>query len=162
MAKSSFVKDLEKIKKKADRLLKKTTDPIRMKRLGKLTIEQIRKRTRLQGKGVDKAMGTAKPLKKVSQKYADWRKKNKKKIHRKAARGVDSNLTLTGQMIDSLDIVRYHDGNLLIGHSNKLAEDKTKWQKIMGRTYMYISRSEFKAVMKKFDDIIRKIVAQSR
>jgi len=158
MAKSSI--ETKSVKRYLEKKLKRISSPTIMKRLGRESIKLIKKRTRLQGQGVDRPEGRASKLKKVTEKYAKRRQAIKGK-HRKAAKGRDSNLTLTGSMLDSLYIIQASRGPIFIGNNNKLDSIKTAAHHEKGRPYLYLSRKEMVEILKRYDTYVKNIISES-
>ena len=86
-------------------------------------VVQIRKRTRL-GYGV-KEGGKQNKLTKLSDSYKEYRKKNKGKLSNQTTPS-KSNLTLTGEMLDSMQ-VKVEGGTIVVSFGTKFAGQKAKW-----------------------------------
>jgi len=149
--------DIKKVDKNLKKTLFKITNAKQMKKLGMLTIGLIHDRTRNQGKGVTKPEGNRRKLKKVTQKYSEWRSKQPD-LHPKAAKGTDSNLTFTGDMLDNMIVEKATKNGFKIGHSTEEDADKTVHQHAAGRKYLFLGKVEVKQLRDKYDEIVRGIV----
>lgn len=98
------------------------------------------------------------PLKKLSTNYIKARKKmNGLSSDAKPAK---SNLTLTGEMLSSIEGKR--SGSLFIfSFSNSFANDKAKWAKEGGRPFFGLSESDKKGLTVKISSIFRQILRDS-
>lgn len=150
-------KDLNKFKKDAEKTLFKITNATQMKKLGQITIGIIKKRTRNTGRGVHKPEGNRVKLKKVTPKYAEWRKKQKDK-HPRAARGLKSNLTLTGAMLDKMAITKANKKKLVIGHKDKLNQRKSAAQHEQGRAFLFLGKVEVRELLVSYNKKIGKFI----
>ncbi len=108
--------DMRKFQAAMDRVLKDVSSPAAMREIGNEAADRIRKRTRL-GKGVAAPGADPIPLKPLSDSYKDARKKqrgNKGKLSSFTSAG-KSNLTFTGQMLDSLRVLTQSASSVVIG-----------------------------------------------
>ena len=152
----SAKEDLRKFKKSTEKALFKITSVAQMKKLGSLTIKIIQKRTRGAGLGVQGPEGNRTKLKQVTPAYAAWRRKNKNK-HRRAARGLKSNLTLTGAMLDKLAVTKSTRKKLVIGHKDKLNKAKSAAQHDQGRKYLFLGKVEVRELLVAYNKAVGKI-----
>lgn len=113
-----------------------------MRKLGGFVISTIRERTRGRNQGVSTPGGNAAKLRKVSDKYAKWRIKQKR--HPEAATGRASNLTFSGKMLDSMIIKKATVNQLLIGFRTQKEQDKSVYQEEQGRRFLVLSGKEIK------------------
>ena len=117
----------------------------------RFTIDIVVKRTRL-GYGVSKQFGQKEKLKKLSKKYIQ---------KRETFRGLDSltrprtsNLTLTGQMLKSMDVIRAPGGGVAIGPTGNRTDSKSNnaqiagYQEKQGRTFNRVSYLEFNQILR--------------
>lgn len=116
--------------------------------LARLAIKQIAKRTRA-GFGVAEARGNAKRLKKLSSAYIEYRKRSSKLNTALTSPG-KSNLTFTGQLIDSL-VVREVDvekQKVFINANRRRRKGGTTNEEVaefvaqQGRAFLNLSRNE--------------------
>jgi len=124
-----------------------------MRALGGFSIKTIQKRTRGEGKGVSRAGGISRKLKRVTPDYAEQRRRKKGK-HPAAATGTTSNLTLFGPLINTLVIKRATKTDLRIGFLNLKEEKKAEGQERQGRTFMVLSGKEIKDAKKFLSDLV--------
>jgi hypothetical protein len=151
--------------------------PEQMKAIGAFMIQKIAVRTRL-GYGVKDNLAEKSKLKKLSPKYIEFRKslkvskKSKRKTKKKkdislheSATPARSNLTLTGDMIDSLRIKDIKKGAIRVGPTGFDSQgvsnsSKAFWQEKMGRVFLRLSRQEVKDVrifwIRQFSDLLKK------
>lgn len=136
---------------------RKTLGPV-----ARFAIDLIVKRTRL-GYGVDKNFGIKSRLKSLSQRYKEFRKKYPK-LASSTSPG-KSNLTLTGQMLNSVKILKEQDGKIVIGPSGRRNDglsnlEVANFQENQGRTFNRISELEYRQVIrfyrKSFGDLLKK------
>jgi hypothetical protein len=154
--------------KKTAKLIEKTIkDGIDKKLLEPIAEEAIKiivRRTRL-GYGVSKHFGTKAKLKALSSKYVDIRSRFKN-LDRSTTRPKKSNLTLTGQMLNSMAITKSKDGQIIIGptgnrnDTDATNEDIARWNSERGRKFNRISQLEFNQLLrfyrKTFGDLLKK------
>ena len=110
--------DLSKFKKQMERVLDDVASPASMREIGTDAAERIRKRTRL-GKGVEVDGGDASPLKALSDQYKKSRKNSRGskglgKLSQFTTPG-KSNLTFTGQLLDSIRVISQGAASVVIG-----------------------------------------------
>lgn len=134
--------DRKALDRRFQKLIKNMKDTNSLRRLGFLTIETIRDRTRNDGKGVARPGGNRVRLKPVSAAWAERRKKFNR--HPKAASGSKSNLTFKGTMLDSMVIRKASGSKLIIGFKNSKESDKAEGNEAMGRPFMYLGRAEIR------------------
>lgn len=126
-------------------------------------IKIIVRRTRL-GYGVKKAFGERERLKKLSPKYIVQRSRSRRLSSTTSAR--KSNLTFTGQMLESVQVIKSQDGKIVIGPRGYRSDGKqnqkiAQYQVDQGRTFMNISRLEFQQILRfyrlRFTDLRKKL-----
>ena len=130
-----------------------------MKDLGKEMADRIRVRTRT-GKGVDSMGADAKPLKRLKDSYRKVRK-NSPDLNRSLTSNVKSNLTFTGQLLDSIQGDAINERQFIITLKENRNDgiknaDLTRWQEEKGRKFFYFSRAEIKAIYNKINQFLRK------
>ncbi len=149
----------DKIKKTVAQAVKRTE----LTTVARFTIDLIVKRTRL-GYGVDKQFGVKSRLKPLSRNYVKYRERYPGLSPTTTPKR--SNLSLTGQMLNSMDIIRASDGKITFGPTGsrtgsfltnlKVAE----YQENQGRVFNRISALEFNQVLrfyrKQFGDLLKK------
>jgi hypothetical protein len=141
--------------KEVKKLLKKVTNKKAMIEYGKLAIGAIVHRTRNKGQGLKKSGGTPSKLKQVTVKYADQRRRMKDK-HPSAATGRKSNLTLTGEMLDSLVVIDSKNKEVELGWFDEKQEAKAAGNESRGREFLNLSTKEIKLISKKLDENLSK------
>lgn len=125
--------------------------------LGKDVVEIIKKRTRL-GYGCSEE-GNKERLEPLSPSYVKTRKDWKKTGHLSSATSpAKSNLTLTGEMIDSLESSANNEGELFIELSDDFSRRKAIWNSEMGRPFMGLTKQEEKRVTDLIKDKVAKLV----
>lgn len=119
-------------------------------------VEQIKIRTRL-GNGLDKNEGEPSKLKPLSKDYVKYRKsKNDLSEFTKPSK---SNLTLTGEMLDSLE-AKVTEDKITISFSNQFSKYKARWNEESGRSFLAISRVQIErlknSLEKKITELLKK------
>lgn len=164
--------------KAMEQVLKDLTKAINMRSLGREAAEMIRLRTRL-GYGVASDAKPRRKLKPLSSSYKAQRKgevafftKNKKVIPYEPDRAprlsretspTKSNLTFTGQMLDSIDVITAKQGEVLVGPSGERDDGKSN-QEIAGyvaeagRPFNHLSDIETKRMTELISDKINELV----
>lgn len=122
-----------------------------MKSLGLEAIDIVVARTR-KGFGVKRTGGNRKKLKKLPPRYIEFRKRNRRKLSR-FARPTKSNLTFTGQMLESVKIIKSTDGRFEIGPSGRRNDGKRnadvgRWVTQQGRPFMNLGRAEISSLQR--------------
>lgn len=153
------------LKKFFDKLTKQTKDA-RSKSVYKFLADElikiIVKRTRL-GYGVDNTLGTRSKLKALSPRYIKARK-DYLDID-STTRPSKSNLTLTGQMLRSMAIIKQDSSSVTIGPTGKRTDGNTnqeiaEFNRKRGRIFNNISINEFNQIRriyrKTFGDLLKK------
>lgn len=126
--------------------LAKSNSPQHMRMVGEFLVEKIKIRTRL-GYGVETIGGQKSRIKALSPKYVEYRK-TFKGLSREAKPSF-SNLTLTGSMIDNLEVTNVGSNSITIeptGSDNRGVSNKNKaaYQQKQGRNFLSLSRQEIK------------------
>jgi hypothetical protein len=123
----------------------------------------IKTRTR-RGYGVASDGGPAQRLKKLSPEYVDHRKRTRSALSSETSPG-KSNLTYSGQMLDSLYARRRRIGNWSINLKSQRDDGKTnpqvaRYAAIGGRPFLFLSKSELSvlgiAYRKRFSALVKK------
>ena len=139
---------------------------------GEYAVGLIVKRTRL-GYGVDVQFGKKTKLKALSPKYKEFRKESPD-LSSTTTVG-KSNLTLSGQMLDSVKIIRSQNGRVAFGPTGTRRALKSQfiagleetsnlviagYQELQGRPFNRVSQLEFKQVLRfyrrQFGDLLKK------
>jgi hypothetical protein len=115
-----------------------------MRKLGAFAIRMIVQRTRGEGKGVSRPGGRASKLKRVTDEYADRRRRMEGK-HPEAAAGTNSNLTLFGPLLGTMMVKRATKSSLFLGFRNRKEAQKAEGQERQGRRFMVLSGVEMKS-----------------
>lgn len=181
MAQTNSKKSIRDIFKRLEDAIDKSIDAKQLRPIAKFTIDLIVKRTRL-GYGVDRQFGTKKKLKPLSDQYIEYRRSLSGKSKPKSktpkifgARSVKlseftnatrSNLTLTGQMLDSMTILSERGKSISIGPQGKRNEGGptndqiADYQASQGRVFNRVSLLEFKQIVREyrrtFGDLLKK------
>lgn len=133
-----------------------------MKDLAEFSIGLIVKRTRL-GYGVNKNLGQRSPLRRLSANYVLSRRRFSGLAESTTAG--KSNLTRTGQLLSSMQIVSSRPGYVVIGprgirSDGKRNEKIAEYQKAQGRIFNNLSLNEYKQLIrhyrKTFGDLLRR------
>lgn len=151
--------------KKLEEMAKQITLPKNTRQLeviGQLAVDLIVKRTRL-GFGVKKNGGKRFRLASLTEGYVKQRKKGGLSSF---TRPKKSNLTRTGQMLESVKILKLSRGVITVGPQGKRNDGKSNddiaiWNaKRKGRSFIYISDNEYnqlrRAYRKMFGDLLKK------
>lgn len=126
-------------------------------------IKIIVRRTRL-GYGVKREYGERERLKKLSPRYMVQRSRSRRLSPTTGPR--KSNLTFTGQMLESVKVIKPKDGRIVIGPKGYRTDGKTNekiagYQVDQGRVFMNLSRLEFQQILRfyrlKFTDLRKKL-----
>lgn len=112
--------DWDKFLTKYKRAFEKMAEPVSMILIGEFAASKIRLRTRL-GYGVAKPDGNNSPLAKLKQSTVDARKK--KNLFGDTRPGF-SNLTETGQLLDSIKVVSVTKGEVSVGPEGARSDGK--------------------------------------
>lgn len=113
---SKALQDLSKIVSRLKKTIDQAIKPAEMKPLGDFMLNLIYKRTKL-GYAVARPLGTKKKFVPLSDTYKDFRRKYSGLSSTTSAS--KSNLTLTGQMLDSLSVKKASKGTITIGPTGK-------------------------------------------
>ena len=157
MAKN-FDKVMQKIKRELKQIESKSKDPSLLKPLGDKIVEKIKMRTRA-GFGVAKPGGKQSKLAPLKKSYKDWRKKQKLPPETAWNR---SNLTLTGEMLDSIK-ARIVRGKILPTFTGMNNRKKSKYAREGSkhrakRIFLNLSDNEKKFISKWYKKIITALV----
>ena len=141
-----------------------------MVEIGKFASELIRKRTRL-GKGVENEGDEAKSLRSMRQhkkSYTNYRKrlKKKEKLHPKTSPG-KHNLTLTGQLLDSIGVVKSYKALVKIGPDGYRDDDEANLKianivQSRGWIFMNLSKAEQEKIRRFYNKTFLDLLKQFR
>jgi len=124
-----------------------------MRRLGQFTVDIVVKRTRL-GYGVSAGFGEKSALKKLSEKYIQKRKRFKGLSN--TTTPSRSNLTFTGQMLRSVQVIEAVDGRVRFGPTGNrdgggpTNAEVASYQEAQGRPFNRVSELEYQQVLREF------------
>lgn len=158
-------KSIRDIFKRIESALEIAVKPATLRPLAQFTIDIVVKRTRL-GYGVDRQFGVKKKLKPLSDKYIEHRERLKRSLRgRSGSRSITlseftspskSNLTLSGQMLASMRILKEEHQRITIGPSGKRTDTNRTNQQIanyqadQGRVFNRVSQLEFNQIIREF------------
>jgi len=153
--------DLAKIIARLKSSIKASVSRPSMTLVGKFAVELVKKRTRL-GYGVSVNFGAKQRLLRLSPKYIESRKRFN--LHGETT-PKRSNLTRTGQMLDSVQIISMREGSIVIGPRGPRTDGKknekiAEYQAKQGRIFNRVSALEFKQILRfyrrEFGDLLKK------
>lgn len=159
MAKFKTSKDFKEFSKQVKEKLKDLYSAKNMKQLGKEISNIIRVRTQL-GYGVAVPEGDRFKLKELTEKYKELRKHLDLDANTTPSR---SNLTRTGQLLQSIDVITASEGQVTVGPKGSRSEGGTneqvgKYVAEQGRPFNNLSRAEVKQVVqllqKRLSDLV--------
>lgn len=160
---SSVKTQVDKFTSKIQRLLKEAKSSKVIQPVAEEMIKIIVKRTRL-GYGVGKELGSRERLKRLSPRYVIARSRSRKLSATTSPN--KSNLTFTGQMLESVRVIRPKNGKIVIGPQGSRSDGKEN-QKIAqynadrGRVFMNLSQLEFNQILRfyrlKFTDLRKRL-----
>lgn len=179
--------DMSKFKKSLQAVIEEFEKPQTMREMGEYAVERIVLRTRL-GKGVSEKGDSASPLKPLSESYRQQRKgklafyttKDGKKVPYipkippildATTSPTKSNLTFTGQLLNSIKVISVKAGKVLIAPTGKRSDRRSKIsgatnREVAGyvseeRPFLNLSKSELLAlnrfVREKIEALIKKL-----
>jgi len=154
-------RDLKKVQNRLFAAIKRALNRKELTEIGRMAINMISARTR-RGFGVAQAGSKSRPLKKLSAGYIAYRKKSSKLNTALTSPG-KSNLTFTGQLLDSL-IVREVDvekQKVFVNANNrkrkggKTNAEVAEFVSQQGREFLNLSRSEIVKIGRAFNNNLR-------
>lgn len=144
-----------KITERVQAIIDKIKSKEFLEELGEDVVAMVKKRTRL-GYGCSED-GDKERLEPLSPSYVKTRKNRKKTGHlSEATSPAKSNLTLTGEMLDSLESSANNEGELFIELSDDFSRRKAEWVTEKGRPFMGLTKQEEKRVR----DLIKAEIAK--
>lgn len=161
-------KQIKDLRKKLQKLLDEIDTTETMKEVGEFVADRVRVRTRL-GYGVKKDGDERDKLKKLSKPYVERRKalKEKGELSQKT-NPRKSNLTKTGQMLDSIKTVKAGKGFAEIRPEGPRTDTDQNNEEIAqhvtdaGRPFMKLSKPEKSGVLKVIEKKISKVVRKAK
>lgn len=161
----------EDYEKKLKAVLDKVFAAVNVAQWMQETADDIKKRTRM-GYGVEKDFDPKAPLKYLSQKYVDYRKKDPNGELSSATSARKSNLTYTGQMLDALrgSSKGKYQGEIWLQDDRKPTKNQKRsfgnndlavWNAEKGRNFMAISDLEFKRLNQKIEKVLVEEIRQA-
>lgn len=143
--------------------MKDAADPLNILPTAQFTIDLIVKRARL-GYGVDHDEGDKFTFPSLSANYRAFRARYSGLSGTTSPN--KSNITLTGQLLDSIDVIRKKDGEIVIGPTGTRSGSSLTNKKLagyladQGRPFMFVSRLEYQQILrfyrKTFGDLLGK------
>lgn len=173
--------DLSKFDAKIKSLIKEFSSQSNMEKIGEYAAERIKTRTRL-GRGVEKDGAQPKPLKKLSQSYRDQRKgkigfytvgtganrivvpfePSKKPNLSNATSPTKSNLTFSGQLLDSITVLRKTASSVFLGFKSNRSDGKTNKEIAefvsKERPFFHLSAPEKNGLKKYIQELLNGII----
>lgn len=148
-------------------LRRRVGDALETKHMRVLAEEAIRMivvRTRL-GYGVRANDEKRSKLEALSKPYVEYRKRNRSDLHRLTRPG-RSNLTFTGQMLDSMQVTKLKFGQVHVGTRGRRTDGKTNEQIAyyvtkQGRPFNNLSDLELKKIRRFFENTLRSALSKS-
>jgi hypothetical protein len=157
--------ELSKFTKKIEKFLDSTVNKRQMTALGNFSIDLIVKRTRL-GYGVNRDLGERSRLRGLKPSYIKYRQSQQRRGYLDSTTTANrSNLTLTGQMLRSMRVIRPEDGKISISpygvrKDGKRNEKIAEYQAASGRVFNKLSLNEYNQLLryyrKTFGDLLKK------
>lgn len=144
--------DLTKFFNKIEKIIKDAVKPAALKPIGQFAVDIIVKRTRL-GYGVKQNYGQKEKLKPLSKSYVEQRKKSKLSAFTNPGR---SNLTRTGQMLESMRVLTVQYGKVVIGLSGARNDSRytnaqiAEFNEDRGRVFNKVSKLEFSQILREY------------
>lgn len=153
--------------------IKEVESPQTMKEVGEEMADRIRKRTRL-GKGVAERGGNPEPLKPLSRSYRDqragkvafftdeegivhpYKPKRAPKLSPQTSAG-KSNLTRTGELLDSIAVLTAKLGSVIIGLKGKRNKDVAAYVS-QDRPFLNLSKPELNGLARLIRERIDKVL----
>lgn len=138
--------------------------PQEMRFLAMATLDSIVKRSRA-GFGVERNFGVQRAFPALSKSYIEFRKRYKKLAKTTSPR--KSNITLTGELLDSIGILRTNQGSLVIGATGTRSSGLTN-EKLVGylarkdRYFLRLSNQEFKQFVQNYQKTLRSLLDRAR
>lgn len=160
MARFRLSKSFEQLGDQLQDALKEVRKKDNMKGLGTFMADLIRKRTRL-GYGVEVTGGPRKPLDALNDKYKLLRAKLDLSSETTPGR---SNLTRSGQLLDSIQVTSFKEGEVSVGPKGNRTDGGPTNEKLaeyvaeQGRPFNNLSGPEIKQVQQEAAKVVRDIL----
>lgn len=157
------IKGLDKFKKELISAAKEIQSISVLREIGNETAERIKVRTQ-SGKGVSENNKEATPLKKLKRSYIEQRKKKKSELSPKATPS-RSNLTRTGQMLESMKVTSVKIGSVTIGPSGSRTDSDLNNKEVAGyvsleRPFLNLSRAELNGLTRLIHEKLNSILGR--
>ena len=157
--------DMSKFNKDMENVVKEFTNKDVMQQIGDYAVDRIKTRTRL-GKGVKSTGSEAEPLKPLKDSYREQRKRDKRsgKLSQFSS-PAKSNLTRTGQMLDSISVKATAQKVLLYFRGSRKDSDASNAE-VAGfvsesRPFFNLSKAELNGLNRFIRDLFEKIVKRN-
>ena len=155
------LKDIEKFVNDIQKTICLSVSRKNLTRYGNLAIKRIQART-LKGSGVQQTgqlFGRAKKLKPLSASYKKQRRRNSSKLSSHATPN-KSNLTFTGQMLESLKLTKINtrNGSFKIEPKGKRNKDVAGFVDEGGRSFLGLTTGDVTAIRKEYQSTFSKLV----
>jgi hypothetical protein len=154
--------DLGKFRKVIEDAFKAATSKEAMAKYGKAAAQYIKVRTR-QGYGVKGNNEPKNNLDALSEKYKATRKKNRNELHG-STRPNKSNLTYTGQMLDSVGVTYANQGTVIVSPNGERNDSEhgnaeiAQFVSDQGRPFNHLTDVEVRKLTVLFERNLRKIL----
>jgi hypothetical protein len=147
---------IDEFPKHLQKVVQEAVNKIDMQEIGDTLAQEIKLRTRL-GYGLDTQGGTQSKLKPLSEPYKKARKKMKLSSETRPGK---SNLTQTGEMLDSIK-AEVNNGKITITFKNQFSKDKARWNTEKGRPFMAISKVQITKLKNRITDHVLKFIKEN-
>lgn len=165
---TNFAADVDKFFKQIKVTLEKATNEKTLRILGNEAVRLIKLRTRL-GYGVSQVGGKRQRLTKLKESYKKVRKDNRGELSSETRPG-KSNLTFSGQLLDSMKVIKIRNRQVIVGPQGRrksilgqkriLNQDLARFVTEKGRPFMPLSDLEIKKLDRfyrnRFGDLVNK------
>lgn len=161
----------EDFRKKLEKALLKVLSQTKMKSWMDETAADIKKRTRL-GSGVEKDLDSKSSLKRLSDSYKQFRKRNPHGELAESTTANKSNLTYSGQMLDSISGASKgpFQGEIFLKDRRKMLKNQKDsfgnnqlaiWNAEKGRSFLAVSDLEYKRLVQKIEKALTEELRKS-
>lgn len=160
--------DMKKFEKDMTKILNEVQKPQNMKEIGQIAADRIKVRTQL-GRGVDVDGGPSVPLSKLKDSTKKSRKRKKELGDLSGLTSASkSNLTQSGQMLESIKVLKFSQGSAIIGPAGtrddgkknvdvaEYAEDGSSNRS--PRRFLHLSGSELSGIQREFVSRIENVI----
>lgn len=153
--------EFKKMQALIDRTIDKAFSKKNMQLMADEMADRVRRRTRL-GKGVDKSGGNPKNLRPLTSAVYKKKRENSKELNRQKTKPKKSNLTFTGQLLDSIIGESKKAQEFILKIKNGRKNDKVTnseivdYQEGQGRAFFHFSKPEISGIYRKLKEILKK------